>query len=85
MIILLCILLGLFMDASAMLMITIPVVYPVVSLEFDPICFGIITVLTVELGLITPQMGMNIFVIKVIAPHIKLADMFTVVILFIIL
>ncbi|MCS4533256.1 TRAP transporter large permease [Neisseria montereyensis] len=82
MIILLCILLmyfllGLFMDALAMLVITIPVVYPIiVSLGFDPIWFGIITVLTVELGLITPPMGMNIFVIKAMAPHIKLADMF---------
>lgn len=72
------------MDTSAMLAITIPVVYSVVSLGFDPIWFGIITVLTVELGLITPPIGMKIFVIKVMAPYIKLADMFIVVILFII-
>ncbi len=69
--------LGLFMDALAMLVITIPVVFPIIlSLGFDPIWFGIIAVLTVELGLITPPMGMNIFVIKAVAPHIKLSDMF---------
>ena len=66
MIVLICILvmyflLGLFMDALAMLVITIPVVYPIiVALGFDPVWFGIIAVLTVELGLITPPMGMNI-------------------------
>lgn len=82
MVVLLCILLmyfllGLFMDALAMLVITIPVVYPIIlALGFDPIWFGIIAVLTVELGLITPPMGMNIFVIKAMAPHIKLTDMF---------
>ncbi|MBO1532018.1 TRAP transporter large permease [Psychrobacter sp. F1192] len=70
-------LLGLFMDALAMLVITIPVVFPIIlALGFDPIWFGIIAVLTVELGLITPPMGMNIFVIKAVAPHIKLSEMF---------
>jgi len=81
-IVLICILvmyfvLGLFMDALAMLVITIPVVFPIIlALGYDPIWFGVIAVLTVELGLITPPMGMNIFVIKAMAPHIKLADMF---------
>lgn len=90
MVILLCIIamyfiLGLFMDALAMLVITIPVIYPVIlSLGFDPVWFGVIAVLTVELGLITPPMGMNIFVIKAMAPHIKLSDMFKGVMPFII-
>ncbi len=70
-------LLGLFMDALAMLVITIPVVFPIIlGLGYDPIWFGIVAVLTVELGLITPPMGMNIFVIKAVAPHIKLSKMF---------
>lgn len=69
--------LGLFMDALAMLVITVPVLFPVITaLGFDPVWFGIIAVLTVELGLITPPMGMNVFVIKAVAPHIKLSDMF---------
>ena len=60
-----------------MLVITIPVVYPIIlALGFDPVWFGIVAVLTVELGLITPPMGMNIFVIKAMAPHIKLSAMF---------
>lgn len=81
-VVLICILvmyfvLGLFMDALAMLVITIPVVFPIiVALGYDPVWFGIIAVLTVELGLITPPMGMNIFVIKAMAPHIKLSEMF---------
>ncbi|PIE46745.1 MAG: C4-dicarboxylate ABC transporter permease [Gammaproteobacteria bacterium] len=81
-IVLMCILamyfiLGLFMDALAMLVITIPVVFPIIlQLGYDPVWFGIIAVLTVELGLITPPMGMNIFVIKAMAPHIKLSEMF---------
>ncbi len=52
-------------------------VYPIIlGLGFDPVWFGIVAVLTVELGLITPPMGMNIFVIKAMAPHIKLLKMF---------
>lgn len=60
-----------------MLVTTIPVVYPIIlALGFYPVWFGVIAVLTVELELITPPMGINIFVIKAVAPYIKLADMF---------
>ena len=59
-----------------MLVITIPVVFlTIVALGFDRVWFIIIAVLAVELELITPLMGMNIFVIKALAPHIKLSDM----------
>ena len=69
--------LGCFMDAIAMLLITVPVVYPIiVSLGIDPVWFGIVTVLTVELGLITPPVGMNVFVIKATAPHVGLGEIF---------
>ncbi len=74
MVVLLCILLlyfvlGMFMDSIAMLVITVPVVYPIIqALGIDPVWFGIVTVLTVELGLITPPVGMNVFVIKAMAP-----------------
>lgn len=69
--------LGMFMDAIAMLVITVPVVFPIiVSLGIDPVWFGIITVLTVELGLITPPVGMNVFVIKAMAPHVGLGEIF---------
>ncbi len=80
--VLLCILLlyfvlGMFMDSIAMLVITVPVVYPIVqALGIDPVWFGIVTVLTVELGLITPPVGMNVFVIKAMAPHVGLGEIF---------
>ncbi|WP_165857525.1 TRAP transporter large permease [Marinobacter sp. JSM 1782161] len=82
MVVILCILalyllLGMFMDSIAMLVITVPVVYPIVqSLGIDPVWFGIVTVLTIELGLITPPVGMNVFVIKAMAPHVKLGEIF---------
>ena len=69
--------LGCFMDAIAMLLVTVPVVYPIVtSLGIDPVWFGIVTVLTVELGLITPPVGMNVFVIKATAPHVGLGEIY---------
>ncbi|WP_447927426.1 MULTISPECIES: TRAP transporter large permease [unclassified Vreelandella] len=76
-ILLLYFVLGMFMDSIAMLVITVPVVYPIIqALGIDPVWFGIITVLTVELGLITPPVGMNVFVIKAMAPHVGLGEIF---------
>ncbi|GHB14932.1 TRAP transporter large permease [Modicisalibacter luteus] len=81
-VVLLCILamyfiLGMFMDSIAMLVITVPVVYPIIqAVGIDPVWFGVITVLTVELGLITPPVGMNVFVIKAMAPHVGLGEIF---------
>ncbi|MGP5562027.1 TRAP transporter large permease [Vreelandella alkaliphila] len=82
MVVVLCILLlyfvlGMFMDSIAMLVITVPVVYPIIqAMGIDPVWFGIITVLTVELGLMTPPVGMNVFVIKAMAPHVGLGEIF---------
>lgn len=81
-VVVLCILLmyfvlGMFMDSIAMLVITVPVVFPIIqALGIDPVWFGIVTVLTVELGLITPPVGMNVFVIKAMAPHVGLGEIF---------
>ncbi|UYF99848.1 MULTISPECIES: TRAP transporter large permease [unclassified Halomonas] len=76
-ILLLYFVLGMFMDSIAMLVITVPVVYPIIqALGIDPVWFGVITVLTVELGLITPPVGMNVFVIKAMAPHVGLGEIF---------
>jgi tripartite ATP-independent transporter DctM subunit len=69
--------LGMFMDSIAMLVITVPVVYPIIqAMGIDPVWFGILTVLTVELGLMTPPVGMNVFVIKAMAPHVGLGEIF---------
>ena len=56
------ILLGMFLDIFAAVVLTIPVIFPVVTgLGFDPIWFGVIIVLILEMGLITPPVGMNVF------------------------
>ena len=69
--------LGCLMDAMAMIILTVPIVFPVVTaLGFDPIWFGIIIVMTVELGLIHPPVGMNVFVIKTAVKDITFATIF---------
>mgnify|MGYP003644289828 CR=1 FL=1 len=56
--------LGAFMDQIAILILTVPVVLPlVISLGFDPVWFGVIIVITAEIGMVTPPMGMNVFVV----------------------
>jgi len=67
------IILGCFMDALSMILLTLPFVYPlIVDLNFDPIWFGIIMVSVVEVGLITPPVGMNLFVIMAGTPGLTL-------------
>src|SRR5712671_3271071 len=69
--------LGCLMDAMAMIILTIPIIFPViVALGFDPIWFGIIIVMTVELGLIHPPVGMNIFVIKSVVEDVRISTIF---------
>lgn len=71
------VLMGCILDAMAMIILLVPIVYPVVMhLGFDPIWFGVIIVMTVELGLITPPVGMNVFVINSIARGISLPTIF---------
>ena len=68
---------GFFMDSMALIVVTIPIFYPIVQkLGFDPIWFGVIIVLTGEMGVITPPVGVNVFVIKGIAPEVPLNTIF---------
>jgi C4-dicarboxylate transporter, DctM subunit len=68
---------GFFMDSMALIVVTIPIFYPIVQkLGFDPIWFGVIIVLIAEMGVITPPVGVNVFVIKGIAPDIPLHMIF---------
>lgn len=68
---------GCFMDSMALVVLTVPVIYPVVvRLGFDPIWFGVIVVLVSEMGVITPPVGVNVYVIKGIAPDIPLETIF---------
>ncbi|MEH6632936.1 MAG: TRAP transporter large permease [Halopseudomonas aestusnigri] len=67
------IVLGCFMDALSMILLTLPFIYPLItSLGFDPIWFGVIMVSVVEVGLITPPVGMNLFIIMAGTPGLKL-------------
>jgi len=68
---------GFFMDSMALVVVTIPIFFPIVlELGFDPIWFGVIIVLGAEMGVITPPVGVNVFVIKGIAPDIPLETIF---------
>ena len=76
--------LGCLMDAMAMIILTVPIIFPViVQLGFDPIWFGIIIVMTVELGLIHPPVGMNVFVIKSVVHDVSFTTIFKGVIPFV--
>jgi TRAP-type C4-dicarboxylate transport system permease large subunit len=68
---------GCFMDALAMVTLTVPIIYPLVlSMGFDPIWFGVVVVLITEMGVITPPVGINVYVIKGITEGISLETIF---------
>lgn len=76
--------LGMFLDPVSILAITLPLFYPVVkAIGFDGIWFGIIVVKLIELGLITPPVGFNVYIISSIAPDVPLEDVFKGVLLFV--
>lgn len=82
-VLMLFILLGCVMDSIAMLL-TVPVVFPLIQAAgFDPIWFGIVAVITVEVGLIPPPVGMNVFVIKSLDKDLNITDIFKGVIPFV--
>ena len=70
--------LGCFIDALALVLLTVPIFYPVVTdvLGYNPIWFGVITVLVVAMGVITPPVGMNVFIIKGVAKDVPLETIF---------
>ncbi|GBD44208.1 C4-dicarboxylate TRAP transporter large permease protein DctM [bacterium HR40] len=75
-IILFYLLLGCFMDSLSMILLTIPFVFPVVTaLGWDPVWFGIMVVTVAEIGLITPPVGMNLFVIQGTAGEVDMATL----------
>ena len=64
-IVVLYLVLGLFLDLISILILTVPVVLPlVISLGFDPLWFGIIVILLAEIGIVTPPVGINVFVVS---------------------
>jgi tripartite ATP-independent transporter DctM subunit len=69
--------LGCIMDPGSMIILTIPIVFPLVqSLSFDPIWFGVVIVIVAEIGAITPPVGLNVFVVKGVAPDVPITDIF---------
>jgi C4-dicarboxylate transporter DctM subunit len=76
---------GCFVDALSMLLLTTPILYPIVlALGFDPIWFGVIMTICCEMGLITPPVGMNVYVIAGVAKNVPMAEIFAGVIPYII-
>jgi len=69
------IVMGFFMESLSMILLTVPIFYPLITQAgIDPIWFGILVVVTVEMGLLTPPVGMNLFVVKNAADDIALSD-----------
>lgn len=68
---------GCFMDTLALITLTVPIIFPVVmALGFDPIWFGVIIVLITDMGVITPPVGLNVYVVKGIAEDVPLETIF---------
>ena len=71
------IVLGTAMEELSMILLTVPLFFPVVTgLGYDPIWFGILVVIVVQIGMISPPVGMNIFVVKNLIRRISIADIF---------
>jgi tripartite ATP-independent transporter DctM subunit len=68
---------GCFIDALALMMLTIPIFYPIIlTLGYDPVWFGIIIVLVTQMGVITPPVGINVYVVNGIAQDVALEKIF---------
>jgi tripartite ATP-independent transporter DctM subunit len=71
------VILGTIMEELSMVLLTIPVFFPiVVQLGFDPVWFGVLIVLVVQIGLISPPVGMNLFVLNALLPEVGLRQIF---------
>ena len=69
--------LGCVMEGTAIILLTVPIIYPLIlNLGFDPIWFGIIMVRVVEIGLITPPVGLNVFIIKGVAQDVSMMTIY---------
>ena len=69
--------LGCFLEGFAMLVLTLPIFFPIITdLGIDPIWFGVLVVLTLEMGLISPPVGLNVFIVKSVKPEVELGTIF---------
>ena len=82
MVVLICILalylvLGMFLDGIGMILLTVPIILPTIQhLGINPIVFGVLVIRMVEIGLITPPVGLNVYVLRGVAPKVSMGDMF---------
>ena len=80
------VLLGTIMEELSMVLLTIPVFFPIVTqLGFDPVWFGVLIVLVVQIGLISPPVGMNLFVLNALLKNVSLGQIFRGVWLFVLM
>jgi TRAP-type C4-dicarboxylate transport system permease large subunit len=70
--------LGCFLDPASCLLITLPILYPIIvtHLGFNPVWFGILVTKMIEIGLLTPPVGLNVFTIAGVAPEIPVEEVF---------
>lgn len=84
-IVLLYIFLGCVIDAMVMIVVTVPIFYPLVlALGFDPVWFGVLIVVVIEIALITPPVGLNVWIISGMLPDIPMETIFKGVLIFMI-
>jgi tripartite ATP-independent transporter DctM subunit len=75
--------LGCFLEGFAMMVLTLPIFFPIITqLGIDPIWFGVLVVLTLEMGLISPPVGINVFIVNSVARNVPLGQIFVGVIPF---
>ncbi len=75
--------LGCFMDGMSMMVVTLPIIYPIIiALGFDPIWFGVALVILIEMAMLTPPVGMNVYVIHGLCPDRPMSEVFIAVIPF---
>jgi TRAP-type C4-dicarboxylate transport system permease large subunit len=73
-----CIFLGMIFESVGLLLLIVPVFLPtLIQMNVDLIWFGIVMIVVVEMGLITPPIGMNVFVVKTVVPDVALSRIFT--------
>lgn len=69
--------LGMFLDGIGMLLLTVPIILPTIEhLGVHPIVFGVLVIRMIEIGLITPPVGLNVYVLRGVAPGVSMGDMF---------
>ena len=79
------VILGMVMNIIPMIMLTLPILFPtIMSLGFDPIWYGVIMVMMMEMGQITPPVGINVFVISGVAKNVPMATIFKGIVPFVI-